>query len=121
MLERNKKYSFSEIINYIKEVYMKGGEQGLYKDNGWCVYSEQDEIDLYSDCYVDGYPSIDDNDEEIFPQSVVDKNLDLLYRDEMIQDVIFISMKRDKNTTNEDILKYIKYYDDNDCFPQELI
>lgn len=121
MLEKNRKYTFSEIIDYIKELYMKGGEQDLYQDNGWCVYSKQDEIELYSDCYVDDYPSINDNDEETFPQNVVDKHLDLLYRDEMIQDVIFIAMKKGKDTTNKDILNYIKYYDENDCFPPELI
>lgn len=34
------KYLFDELINEIKEMYLKEGDNVFYKDNGWCLYAK---------------------------------------------------------------------------------
>ena len=121
MLEKNKEYKFYEIIEYIKGIYSKAGELEVYKDNNWCVYSKERNIDLNSCCYIYEYPEIDDDtDEEVFPKYITNNDLQLIYRDELLQDVIIVALKKYKYISNEKLLQFIKYYDENDCFPSDL-
>lgn len=121
MLEKNKEYKFYEIIEHIKEIYSKVGELEVYKDNNWCVYSKEKNIGLNSFCYIYEYPKIDDDtNEEVFPKYVTNNDLELIYRDELLQDVIIVALKKYKYISNEKLLQFIKYYDENDCFPSEL-
>lgn len=32
------KYLFEEVINEIKEMYLKDGDSAFYKEDGWCLY-----------------------------------------------------------------------------------
>ncbi|MEI3336734.1 MAG: hypothetical protein V8R02_04615 [Clostridium sp.] len=121
MLEKNREYRFYEIIEYIREMYKKFGEVEVYKDNNWCVYSNKEDIDLNSYCYIAEYPQIDDDtDEEIFPEYVSNNNLELVYCDELLQDVIIVALKKDKDVSSKKLLQFIKYYDENDCLPPNL-
>lgn len=117
MLEKNREYKFYEVINELKEKYLKIGEKELYKDNNWCVYAKHGDIYLDSDCYVDEYPEIDDDTyEETLPEFVYKNELELVFRDELLQDVVISALKRKENASNEELMEAVNYYNNNDCF-----
>lgn len=117
MLEKNKQYKFCEVINELREKYVKSGQEMLYKDNNWCVYSKEDNIELNSSCYIDEYPEIDDNTyEETLPRFIAENQLELIYRDELLQDVVVSALNRKENASNQELMEAINYYDDNDSF-----
>lgn len=111
------KYLFTEIIDEIKEMYLKDGDNAFYKDSGWCLYAKNSKIKLDSECYVLPYPEVDDETyEEEMPEFAVQNNLEFVYRDEMLQDVIATAVDEDEDISNKKILKAIKYYDEYDTF-----
>ena len=111
------KYLFEEVINEIKEMYLKAGDSAFYKDDGWCLYFKNSKIKLDTECYVLPYPEISDEDyAEKFPEFAVQNNLAFVYRDEMLQDVIAAAVDEDEDIPNKKILKAIKYYDKYDTF-----
>ena len=117
MLEKNREYKFYEVINELREKYIKIGEKELYKDNNWCVYANDDEVYLNSNCYIDKYPEIDDDTyEEKVPEFILKKELGLVFRDELLQDVVVSTLKRKENASNEELMEAVNYYDDNDTF-----
>lgn len=117
MLEKNREYKFYEVINELRKKYIDIGEKELYKDNNWCVYSKDDDIHLNSNCYIDEYPEIDDDTyEEKLPEFILNKELELVFRDETLQDVVISALKRKGNISNEELMEAVNYYDDNDSF-----
>ena len=90
------------------------------KDQGqsYCIYGKADssEATLSSTCYLDSYAEITDDYEEIYSKFVTDNNLELWFREELVQDVIYNAISQNNNVTNEKIIEAILYYDDNDCF-----
>ena len=76
----------------------------------------KDVISLDSKCYIDDYPDINDNDEEIYPEFIADNGLELIYRDKLIQDVVISCLEQKKSVSLEEIMIAINYYDENDCF-----
>ena len=111
------KYTLEELINEIKEMYLENGDSTFYKDSGWCLYAKSDKLKLTSECYVLPYPDVDmDSDTEELPEFAVQNNLEFIYRDEMLQDVIASAVDEDEDMPNKKILKAIKYYDEYDTF-----
>jgi hypothetical protein len=84
----------------------------------YCVYGKgsSDQATLESDCVIDEYSEITDDDEEIFPESITQNNLEFWFTDELLEDVTFNVLKQKKSATNEEILKAIKHYNDRDSF-----
>lgn len=115
-MERNKSIKLSDIINSIRKLYKSDGETAVYLDNGWCVYSSEKEITSESICYVDDYPDFDDDDNEIYSDYIVNNNLSLIFRDEILQDVIIACMNQKNNVTIDEIMEAIFYYEKYDNF-----
>lgn len=117
MLEKNKEYNFYEVIDELRKKCINYGKEILYKDDNWCVYSKEDNIHLNSRCYIDEYPEIDDNTyEERLPRFIIENELELVYRDELLQDVVVSALSRKKNVSNEELMDAVNFYDDNDSF-----
>lgn len=118
MFKKEKKYVFSEIINEIKKVYFERGAKALYQDGNWCVYVLEEDIypNLNTECYIDEWPDVTDDDEEIYPEFIDNNNYKLAYTCEMIQDVIISALSRKENATNEELMTAIDYYDEHDIF-----
>ena len=117
MLTKNKEYKFYQIINELRNIYLQDGAKKLYQDTNWCVYSQLDDMELDLNCYRDEYPEIDDKGfEEKLPSFIEEKELQLIFRDELLQDVIVSALNRKENASNEELLEAIQYYDDNDTF-----
>lgn len=92
----------------------------LKEDEGesYCIYGKGDstEIDLSSVCYLDVYPEITEDYEEVYPDFVTSNGLELWFREELAQDVVFNVINQDSNATDGTVLEAIKYYDEKDCF-----
>jgi len=88
------------------------------RDCDYCVYGKGDSsnIEIDSICYIDDYSDIDDDDNETYPDFVTNNSLELWYRDELVQDVVFNCLHQNKSVSNSKILEAIKYYSSNDCF-----
>ena len=65
MLEQRKAWYISDIIKEICKQYEERDEKKIFADDGWCVYAKDSAIALDTICFIDGYPEINDNDEEI--------------------------------------------------------
>lgn len=119
MLERGKEYPFEAVVEELRRIYTEQGTQALYGDSGWCVYVREediDQIDLDTMCYIDEHPDITDDDEEILPQFILEKNCEFAYRDEMLQDIIASALGRKKDISVEELMDAIDYYDSYDTF-----
>lgn len=60
---------------------------------------------LNTECYVLPYPEVNDDDTEELPAFAAQNNLEFIYRDEMLQDVIAAAVDEDKNISK--MKKYI--------------
>lgn len=119
MLERGREYPFEAVVDELKRIYTEQGTQALYDDNNWCVYVREDDIDqidLDTLCYIDEYPDITDGDDEILPEFILEKDCELAYRDEMLQDIVVSALDRKASITNEELMEAIDYYDNYDTF-----
>lgn len=96
----------------------------LVRDNmdrgiSYCIYSKiSDSNDLMLDtiCYLDNYPEITDDDEEIFSEFVTLNSLNFLFRDELIQDVVTNVLHQKSFASEQEILNAVSYYDEKDSF-----
>lgn len=113
MLKKEEKYTFGEIIEYIKNEYLKSGEESFYKNGAWCVYAKEDITKEKSICYICSYPDID---EETYPNFVIKNNLELIYKDELIQDVIAYCVNNNPKVSIKKIIEAINYYNEYDSF-----
>lgn len=114
---KKNEYVFKEIIEEIKEVYLKEGEEKLCADNKWCVYAKSSDLNLKSECYVFPYPAYNvETDEETFPEFAVQNDLDVIYTHDMLQDVIMSALDNKENATVQELYEAILYYVENDTF-----
>lgn len=109
-MEFHKPITILELINTIRSKKDKG--------ESYCIYGNGDSstADLSTVCYMDAYGEITDDYEEIYSQFVRENDLNLWFREELVQDVISNAFYQNKNVTDEKILEAIKYYDENDSF-----
>lgn len=118
-MRKNVKCQFEDIIKEIKEIYVKYGDEGIEKDDDWCLYMKDEEILLTSECYILDYPEIDDDtDEEILPPKAIENHMDIVYRPELIQDAITAALYQKPNATNSELLCAVNYYIRYDSFMQ---
>lgn len=108
-VQYNKTIKITDLINFLKT---------QKKNLTYCVYGKgsSDQATLETDCVIDEYSEITDDDEEIFPKYITQNNLEFWFTDELLEDVTFNTLKQKASATNEEILKAIKYYNDRDSF-----
>lgn len=115
-MERKRRLKLSDIISSVCTLYKAEGETAVYLDNGWCVYSLEKEITSETICYIDDYPDFDDDDNEVYSDYIVNQNMKLIYRDEIIQDVVIACLKQKNNATIDEIMRALFYYEKYDNF-----
>lgn len=104
-------YKFSEILEFVIKK--------LDGETSYCIYSniyDSKHLNLDTICYLDDYPEITEADEEIFSEFVVNNSLEFLFRDELVQDVVLSVLEQKSTATENEILRAIQYYDENDDF-----
>lgn len=90
---------------------------GSTLDN-FCVYTKEYEAFAKEElvCYLDNYPVISDDDEEVYPDFVVENSLELFFYGEQFIDVLHnISIQREKPSV-EDFISGLNFYIENDNF-----
>ncbi|TBN36345.1 hypothetical protein [Pseudomonas sp. BGI-2] len=108
-MQHNQTIKLSELIDFLKT---------QKKTLTYCVYGRgsSDQATLETECSIDEYSEITDDDEEIFPESITQKNLEFWFTDELLEDVTFNALKQKASVTNEEILRAIKHYNEYDSF-----
>jgi hypothetical protein len=82
----------------------------LYSDSG------VDHIDAKTKCYLGDYPSITESDEEVFPDFVSERNLDVLYYGQQFTDVVRNAVSQLGEPSDDDYVSALNYYSDHDNF-----
>jgi hypothetical protein len=102
---------FEEII----KIVLQNEDEG----ESYCIYSsisDSSELNLATICYIDDYPEIDDDDEETFSDFVNQNGLSLLFREELVQDVLNNAINQKRSVTTQELLEAIRHYSKNDSF-----
>ncbi|WP_064965772.1 DUF7716 domain-containing protein, partial [Tenacibaculum ovolyticum] len=78
--------------------------------------SEEDEniTDINCTCYLESYPII--SDEEVYPDFVVEKSLELLYYGRQFEDVIMNVLHQKSEASIDEFILGLNYYTENDTF-----
>lgn len=108
-VQYNKTIKIADLIDFLKT---------QKKNLTYCVYGKGSSVQatLDTDCVIDEYSEITDDDEEIFPKYITQNNLEFWFTDELLEDVTFNVLKQKTSATNEEILKAIKHYNERDSF-----
>ncbi|MHC8336655.1 DUF7716 domain-containing protein [Pseudomonas sp. HLT2-19-2] len=108
-MQYNKTIKIADLIDFLKT---------QKKNLTYCVYGKGSSVQatLDTDCVIDEYSEITDDDEEIFPKYITQNNLEFWFTDELLEDVTFNVLKQKTSATNEEILKAIKHYNERDSF-----
>lgn len=113
-------YRLSELVMIIKKAILANGiDKTLgYEDMYFCLYTKGFEDKIFDDtiCYVENYPDINDEDEEIFPDFVVINNLKHLCSGEQFEDVIGNALHQKDDPSMEEFIAGLNYYRDHDSF-----
>lgn len=99
-LELRKAYRLQEIIEIVSKNIANNG----FTDSNYCLYSNEDNVQPNQLCYLELYPTIDDNEEEVYPDFVRDKSLDLFYYGEQFEDVLMSVFEQKETASINDIL-----------------
>ena len=116
MLASKVPWSLRDVIKEICKQYKDHNPEAVYLDDDWCLYAKDDNLTLDSPCFIDQYPTIDDKDNEIYPPFISENNLQFMFMDSLLQDVIMNCLDQDSAVTPEKILEAITYYSKHDTF-----
>ncbi|WP_032940851.1 DUF7716 domain-containing protein [Citrobacter youngae] len=108
-LKYRKAYILDDLISKI----MSG-----YKKDNFCLYTKEYESSARTDliCYLDIYPVISDDDEEIYPEFVVNNSLELFFYGEQFLDVLRNISVQKENPSMEEFMAGLNFYLENDNF-----
>ncbi|HCJ6521133.1 TPA: hypothetical protein ACJIWP_001621 [Enterobacter cloacae] len=86
--------------------------------DNFCVYTKEYEASAKEElvCYLESYPVISDEDEEVYPDFVVENSLELFFYGDQFIDVLHnISIQREKPSV-EDFISGLNFFLENDNF-----
>lgn len=109
-LEYRVPYSLDNLITKI-------AQEGYTKDN-FCLYTKEYEATATPGltCYLERYPDVSDDDEEVYPDYVEKNELELFFYGDQFMDVLRSALNQKPNATVDDIISGVNYYLDNDAF-----
>ena len=116
MLVKNKEITMREVIEHVASLYKEKGMSGFYAEEGWNLYSADYEIELDTIVVIEDPFDIDDDDNEILPESIAERNMVFVWSDELVQDCVSSAIDQKADASPELMLEAIKYYDINDDF-----
>lgn len=117
-LEKQVEYRLSDVITIFSNMIIENGVDNFLDNVDFCLYTT-DFVDIASDdtvCYLDDYPDIDDNDEEIYTDFVTERKLVMFYSGEQFEDVIGHMISQKIDVSIEDFMSGINYYREHDDF-----
>ena len=111
-LELRKPYQLQQIIDVISKDIHKCGLEGTI----FCLYANEDILKPELVCYLESYPTISDDDEEIYPDFIIKESLDLLYYGEQFEDVLMNVLEQKNDAIIDDYILALDYYSKYDTF-----
>ncbi len=117
-LEKQVEYRLSEVITIFSNMIIENGIDDFLDDVDFCIYTK-DFIDVVSGdttCYLDDYPDVDDNDEEIYTDFVTERKLVMFYSGEQFEDVIGHMLSQKMDASIENFISGMNYYREHDDF-----
>jgi hypothetical protein len=107
-----------EVEEYERLGYISQKEKEYDPDNFYYLYTKRrDEIATAElICYAEGYPDVTDEEEEIFPNFVVNEKLEKFCSDEIFESVIGNILHQKKQPTMKNFIDGLNYYLDDDAF-----
>lgn len=118
MLEKNKEYPLTEIIDYAINI-LKDDSDNYYDYNDFYLYSKTNDTEgliVGNSYFYADYPDVTDDGEEIFPDIVEENNLEVAYSGELFMDVISLAFQQKSNASYDEYVKALNYYYENDDF-----
>ena len=117
-LEKQVAYKLSDVITIFRNMILENGIDNFLDDMDLCVYTINFVEEASNDtiCYLDDYPDVDDNDQEIYTDFVTKNKLVMFYSGEQFEDVINNTLYQKSNATIEEFIFALNYYRDNDNF-----
>ena len=116
MLEQRTAWRMSDIIKEICLKYEERDAKKVFADYGWCVYAKEDIETLDAECFIDESPYINEDDEEIYPAFVCENHLQLVFKGDLVQDVVMSCLDQKDDVSLEKIMEAILYYYRQDTF-----
>lgn len=106
----NRFYKIEDLVRLVKE---KKGRDAIYM-----IYVPKDTDDLTPgmDVYVGDVPAFDDDDNEVFPESVIALGLERGYMQEHFEDVVDVAYKQRPTASADDVIRCLNYYAQHDSF-----
>ena len=86
------------------------------EDDNFCIYGSDGELFGEKESFVSGYPQVDQNDKEVYPQDAVSRGLSYIYSGEQFADVILSVIEQKPSPSNQDFIDALNYYLENDDF-----
>ena len=111
-LELRKPYRLQEIIEIVSKNIANNG----FTDSNYCLYSNEDIAQSEQLCYLELYPTIDGDGEEVYPDFVKDKSLDIFYYGQQFEDVLMSVFDQKSSASIKDYIDALNYYIENDTF-----
>ena len=120
-LKIGKSYGIRELIEIVKNKFDRDldnyGKEKYNPDNYYSVYITKDEtLKENSVVYVGETSEIDDDDNEIYPNEVLENNLEFCYSCENFQAVIDLAYEQKSNASINEFIKCLDYYSKRDTF-----
>ncbi len=106
------------LLNMILEIISKEVKENGFTDEDYCLYAHKKTITPELICYLDLYPTVSDDDKDIYPDFIIKENLSLLYYGEQFEDVLLNVLDQKDNPAIEDYISALDYYSKNDTFKE---
>lgn len=111
-LELRTPYELRHIIDVISASIRKTG----FTNKNFCLYANEGILKPELICYLELYPTISDDDEEIYPNFVIKQSLSLLYDGQQFEDVLMSVSEQKNDATTDDYILALEFYSKNDTF-----
>lgn len=109
-LDYQKEYKLSQLI---ADITANG-----YQSDNFCLYTKE-YTSLATEnliVYLERYPTVSDDDEEEYPDFVVQNKLELFYYGDQFEDVLMSALDQKRQASIEDFIAGLNYYMNNDTF-----
>jgi hypothetical protein len=119
-LKLREPYKLSDLIKILADTIVDNDVNTLldYEDMAFCLYTCKDNAKTTTDlvCYLEQYPDVNDDDEEIYSDFVVENGLRLLCFGDYLEDVIRNALNQKEQPSIEEYIAGLNYYLTNDTF-----
>ena len=120
-MKLNTMSTIGAVIRYLRDIYPKRGGDAFCSSEDWFIYTagEDGEFRLDTPCCISARPDYDDErGVEIFPSFAEEHGMYCELMPETLEDVVAAVLDQKRCATEEDLLRALNYYADEDGFLQ---